>query len=470
MWWIAVVGCSFTTFEYTPCEQSTDCRDAFGFGYACGDSGYCRPLAPLERCEKTFPSDLLTNPEYKDRIVVASVYDSAYDSLEEEASELAVYGVNNQGGLDDIQYGLVQCDYNVDGTYDNDDESTVMTNIGTWLAEEAGVPALIGSSTSSSTQVLYETTGEHGILMVSPSATSPALTLIDGIDHSDDAPGMLWRTIPSDAVQARAIAYDMAQRHVERVAVIAVDGAYGEGLSSAFIEAYTDGNPEITLYSYDEADDAVLGEHIGAVANLDYQEVLYVGSSVGSVIRFLNGASTLPRFENGEIRIFLTDSARYEQLFSDTIPEAQELFPLIRGTSPALASGPVYESFRAAFAAEYSGDSADGTIYTSHAFDAAWLVLYGTAWSYYQDGAITGFGMAKGLRQVSSGTRITVQSTNWNAVKANFEVGQSVDLEGASGEMDFDPATEETTKAVDFWTLDDRDRTFVNEGQFVDDI
>lgn len=455
MWWLALSACSFSRFEYTPCEDSSECRDAFGFGSACGAEGYCRDMVPLDRCARSWPDDLLTNPDdYADRIVFGSVYDSAWDGLEEQASQLAITGVNGQGGLDGVEYGIIQCDYNFDDTtdFDNDDEAQAVTTIGRWLDREAGVAAVVGASTSSSTQAMYETTEKAGILMVSPSATSPALTLIDGIDHSDDNPGMLWRTVPSDAAQATAIAGDMMRRGVLRVGVIATSGPYGEGLASAFIEAFGAAGGVAELRTYEENDSAVLGEHIAAVATGDYTEVLYVGSSVGYVAQFLNGAATYPQFTSGGIGIFLTDAARYAQLFTDATG-AEVLYPYVRGTSPATAAGPVYESFRAAYASEFGGDSADDSIYTSYAFDAAWLLIYGSAWAQYADGEITGLGIAKGLRQVSEGTLVPIQATNWNPAKADFELGQSIDVVGASGTLDFDPETEETTGAVDIWHI-----------------
>jgi branched-chain amino acid transport system substrate-binding protein len=471
MLWLAAVGCSFSTFEYTPCEVSAECREAFGFGSTCGGDGYCRALDVPERCAKTWPPDLLVNTkDYADWIVLGSVTDRGSSRLEEQAAELAFIGVDYQGGLDGTQFGLVECDSTVDGTatYDNDDEITVVTDLGTWLAEEVGVPGIVGSSTSPTTQALYEATRDAEVLLVSPSATSPALTLIDGFEPSDEQPGLMWRTVPSDEGQARAVAYDMNERRVARVQVIAVEGAYGEGLANAFIDAFSGEGHEVTLLTFDPNDPLQLGEHISATANGDFEEVLFIGASSTSVADFLNGAATFEAFSRGDVRIFLTDAARYGQLFEET-SGAEALYRFIRGTSPALASGPVYESFRGAYASEFGGDSADDAIYTPYAFDAAWLLIYGTAWSKYQEGSITGIGMAKGLRHVSEGDPVQIQSTNWTTVKANFEAGQGVDLEGASGKMDFDPLTEETKSPVDIWTIGDADGwVFVNDAQFAE--
>ena len=80
-------------------------------------------------------------------------------------------------------------------------------------------------------------------------------------------------------------------------------------------------------------------------------------------------------------------------------------------------------------------------------------MVYGTAWSTYQNGDITGMGIAQGLRKVSSGQEVLVRPTSWSTVRASFDAGQSVDVVGASGTLDYDPITEETATPIDVWTV-----------------
>ena len=69
-----------------------------------------------------------------------------------------------------------------------------------------------------------------------------------------------------------------------------------------------------------------------------------------------------------------------------------------------------------------------------------------------EDG-ICGLGAARGLRHVSSGESQDVKAVSWNTIKASLSAGQAVNLEGASGHLDFDPETEETTGPVDVWVV-----------------
>ena len=60
---VALGGCSLTVSNADRCESTAECRSAFGLGSACGDDGFCRPALPSPRCARTFPPNLLTEPE-----------------------------------------------------------------------------------------------------------------------------------------------------------------------------------------------------------------------------------------------------------------------------------------------------------------------------------------------------------------------------------------------------------------------
>ena len=72
----------------------------------------------------------------------------------------------------------------------------------------------------------------NGVTMVSPSATSPALTDID--DN-----GYFFRTAPSDARGGEILAQVVIERGVSKVAVTYTNNDYGKGLADSFSSAYT---------------------------------------------------------------------------------------------------------------------------------------------------------------------------------------------------------------------------------------
>ncbi|HEY8073244.1 MAG TPA: hypothetical protein VIF62_04025, partial [Labilithrix sp.] len=95
----------------------------------------------------------------------------------------------------------------------------------------------------------------------------------------------------------------------------------------------------------------------------------------------------------------------------------------------------------------------DEFTFVAHAYDAAWLVFYGAAWAVGHDHALSGTPIARGLRHLSAGADVEVAPANWKQIRDALAGGQSVNLTGASGSLDYDPATEETTGLVDIWKI-----------------
>lgn len=454
----AASACSLTTYDYTSCDTNADCRDAFGFGYVCGDEGLCAEVEVEPRCERTWPVDLFTRVEdYRDAIVLGSVYDQSFDMPETQASQLAIMQVNDLSGLDGRAYALVECSYGEDTRLDTRTREEAAAYTAEWLADTLGVPALIGPATSSTAEAVYYAAAPADAVVISPSATSPALSTIDGLTKTDEAPGLFWRTAPPDSLQGEVVAVDMLARKTANVAVIYATGSYGEGLAQVFTAEFAArGGGTVTLHAFSDATERAVALAAAAAAAPD--EVLFIAAESADVSAFLNAAAVQPAY--ADLPIFLTDSARDEEVLQDTYATAFSLFDQVRGTAPSVPQGDVYAFFSGAYSAEFAPDVATDSVYTAHAWDAAWLAIYGVAWAAANEDAITGTGIARGLRQLSAGTYIPINPTNWTEVRARFDEGAPVDVTGASGPLDFDPDTEETTASIDVWEIDVDGRGF----------
>ena len=162
------------------------------------------------------------------------------------------------------------------------------------------------------------------------------------------------------------------------------------------------------------------------------------------------------------VGIFLTDGARTNLLFDPPGRDRETFFEdgRVRGTVPKTPVGrQVYETFAGNYRALFDDEPNDFG-FTAHAYDAAWILLYGTAWAHHREDAVTGTGIARGLRRLSQGVDVRVEPAEWNEVKGQFEAGRSVNIDGASGALDFDPLTEETTAPVDVWRVVSSDAGF----------
>ena len=101
------------------------------------------------------------------------------------------------------------------------------------LVEQEGIHALVGPTSSANTlPVAEQVIGPAGIPTISPSASSPLLTLAEDRDF-------LFRTVLSDSAQGPVLAGLAKEQGLSNVAVIYANDAWGRGLFSAFQQAWT---------------------------------------------------------------------------------------------------------------------------------------------------------------------------------------------------------------------------------------
>jgi branched-chain amino acid transport system substrate-binding protein len=273
------------------------------------------------------------------------------------------------------------------------------------------------------------------------------LTAVDTKNPTDESPGRLWRTAPPDTIQGDAIAIYLQQQKAGNVQVIFETGAYGEGLAQVFAGGFSalGGGVGLSEFSSSTQRDAA----IVAAGKGPATWVLFVSSQTADAAALLNAATTLSGYATKQL--FLTDSAANQDLLN-TAAGASALFPRVRGSRFAVPSGPVYEQFRASFTAAFQSDPSSYS-YVAHAYDAAWLTLYGAARSQGREGLVHGLGIARGLRRLSRGVPASVDPASWGYIAKDLSLGGEVDLIGASGALDYDPLTEETKAPVDIWKI-----------------
>ena len=456
------LGCSLGQLNTTPCTSNDECQSVFGWARVCEEeTGFCEEAEMEERCTQTWPEDLWQNLDaYQDHILLGVDYELESYALEVASMRLAVQQVNNTGGLKGREFALIECENAGDASSDGLSQDAASDAITRWLADDVGVPAIIGPGTSGRTETAFEIAEPHGTMLISPSATSPALTALDGLVSTDNDPGLLWRTVAPDTLQAMVIAADMEAREIDNIAIIYQTGAYGDGIQEGFCDAYGGDCLDGNLFKFTNS--AQISDHVTDIANADFDEVLFVSSEEEDAVEFLLSAGNTAGMNN--IGIFLTDAAAYEGVFA-AAEEASHLFPIIRGTRPTIdETSSVYISFYESFELETGMQPTDA--FAAHSFDAAWLVIYGTAWAMYQEGEVSGLGIARGLRQVSRDTEVNIRPSSWSTVKAHFQDGLSIDVIGASGALDYDTETGETATPIEIWLVEEEEDgswTFVQD-------
>jgi branched-chain amino acid transport system substrate-binding protein len=368
----------------------------------------------------------------------------------ENAIRLAATQVNEANGVDGRLFGVVFCDVAENSIYDSAKRTDAAVASARYLADVVGVPVILGPSASNDALAVFEAVKALEVVMISPAATSPALTGIDVKVATDDVPGLLWRTAPPDTLQGAAIVRHLrtAFATVNSVAVVSEKGPYGDALTSVFTTGFQQEGRTVSPFPYgtsSERDAAIL-----AAGSTGARVVLFFSSQTGDGIAFLNAVQSLPSYST--TNVFLTDSAANNGLLAGA-RDARAVFPRVSGSRPAIPKGPTFDLFKTSFNAAFRQDP-NAFSFVAHAYDAAWLAFYGTARALRRDKRLTAIGITRGLRSLSDKSpEIAVSPANWGAIIDRLGSGGSVNLVGASGSLDYDPSTEETTGLVDIWKI-----------------
>ena len=129
------------------------------------------------------------------------------------------------------------------------------------LITSDGVAAINGATCSgATTAVLNNVAIPNGVVMISPSATSPALSTIE--DN-----GLFFRTAPSDARQGEVMATVLGSRGITSVALTHTNNDYGKGLADSFKAAFEASGGEVTIVAAHEDGKADYAAEVGALSS-----------------------------------------------------------------------------------------------------------------------------------------------------------------------------------------------------------
>ena len=133
------------------------------------------------------------------------------------------------------------------------------------------VSAIMGADCSGVTgAILQNAARPNGIVMISPSATSPGLSTAE-----DD--GLFFRTAPSDARQGVIMTEILQDRGVKEVAVTYTNNDYGKGLADAFQAAFEEAGGTVTISTSHEDGKADYSAEVGALASAGGETLVVAG-------------------------------------------------------------------------------------------------------------------------------------------------------------------------------------------------
>ena len=250
-----------------------------------------------------------------------------------KAAELVVKDINAKGGINGAKVELL--------VEDDVCKPEVATNTATKLVSE-GVNVVIGHICSGATKAALPIYRDAGVIVMSPSATNPALT------QSGDYPNF-YRTIASDDAQARTeVNFALNTLKLTKIAVIHDKGDYGKGLAE-FAKKFIDdsGKAKVVLFE---------GVTPGAV---DYSAVVQKIKRSGAEAVIFGGYHPEASKIVGQMRkkrmktIFISDDGVKDDTF---IKVAGKNAEGVYATGPAdVSSNPLTKEYHDKYAKAYEG-------------------------------------------------------------------------------------------------------------------
>ena len=176
--------------------------------------------------------------------------------------DLALADINAAGGV------LGQPVEGIKGDSGDTSTDTASKTVDRLLAED--VDAIVGAASSGVTLTVIDKVTSAGVVLFSPANTSPALS-----DYADK--GLYFRTAPPDIYQGDVLGQKVLQDGNQTVAILALNDAYGTGLSDAAEKTITEGGGEVVVKKIYDPTAASFDTEVDEVVAADPDAIIIIG-------------------------------------------------------------------------------------------------------------------------------------------------------------------------------------------------
>ena len=365
-------------------------------------------LLTLSLCAATTPG--LAQPDQVVRIGVLLGFTGPIESLTPpmaNSADLAFQEISDSGRfLDGKTIEAVRADSTCS-------DAGAATAAAERLVTSDNVTAILGADCSGVTiAVANNVAVPQGIALVSPSATSPALSTID-----DD--GLFFRTAPSDVRQGEVLAQVIKDRGYDSIAITYTNNAYGKGLSENVQARFEELGGTITINTAHEDGKADYTAEVAELAEAGSDLLVVAGYADQGGIGILRAA-----LDTGAFEIFaLVDGMISQKLLDDIKADGNDItgsFGVVPGNE-----GQGADAFKEIYNSAVQGDP---SAFTGESYDAAALM----ALAIQKGGEATSEAIAANMIAVANepGEKILPG-----------ELGKALEILAAGGEVDYVGAT-----------------------------
>lgn len=226
-----------------------------------------------------------------------------------------------------------------------------------------------GMCSGETTATLQNVAMPNGVVMISPSATSPALSTVE-------ANGLFFRTSPSDARQGVVMTEILGERGVKTVAVTYTNNDYGKGLADSFEAAFKAAGGTVTINAAHEDGKADYSAEVASLAAAGGEVLVvagYVDQGGSGIIRGAIDSGAFDTFQFPDGMVAGTLETRFGKEIDGSF-----------GQNPASAGEGRDLFVEMAKAAGFDGTSA----FAAESYDAAALMLLAMAKAKSSDPAV----------------------------------------------------------------------------------
>jgi len=274
-----------------------------------------------------------------------------------------------------------------------------------------GVTAIMGADCSGVTGAINANVAvPNGILMVSPSATSPGLSKVP--DN-----GTFWRTAPSDAKGGQVLAKLALSRGIESIAVTYTNNDYGKGLAEVFEASFARGGGTITASAAHEDGKADYSSEVGVLASAGGDALLVIGYIDDGGKGMIEASLDSGAFD----RFILSDGMIGQSLVDAFGKDLSKSFGSLPGSTGKGAG--IFAEVAKAGGVEASGP------YTGESYDAAALIVLAMQAGNSADRA----SIAKNVMDVANAPGTKIYPGELKKGLDLLAKGKKINYEGATG-------------------------------------
>lgn len=340
-------------------------------------------------------------------------------------ARLAVEDINAAGGVLGTDVVLIEGD--------SGDTSQDIANPEVDRLLAGGADVIVGAASSAVSKLVIDKIVGANVIMFSPANTSPDFTTYD--DN-----GLYFRTAPSDLLQGKVLADQVAAEGNETVGVLFRQEAYGQGLAESFRENFEALGGIVDPYTAYAVDTETFDAEVDSIVSADPDAIVVIGfAESANILTTMNERGLGPDNKNvwgvdgniGGIGAELADPS---------------IIAGMRGTEPSVDLSAIAD-FTARLDAAYQGGVGGVFAYGAETYDAVTITALAAEIAGTDDPIAV-------AAEINGVTKDGTTCTSFQECKDLIAAGEDIDYDGQGGPYEFVDAGEPAAASYRIATYD----------------